>query len=273
MPLRRAWRSEDYDLFVVTTREPAARLVSAFNFNDPFYADGPCDDPYADALMEYKPGGREICHGALSRRVYLECFPYATTDAADGVADAFARALGEGVGPCAEAARACVHEGDAVCGSNRHLNRGTDWYVADDRGGTASVLTRLRNQSARAFLVRTESFDEDAVAMWDWLCVPNATRTTALNVNPQTIHDRAALETPRHNDTSLSAAGKAALAHQLAREQHAIDALEALADNGIARALSITAADNEPERRRGGQRVAGRWRAWSKRRAAGSLVA
>ena len=49
--------------------------------------------------------------------------------------------------------------------------------IREDRGGAESIIRRVRLGAARAFLVRTESFDEDAGALWDWLCVPRANQT------------------------------------------------------------------------------------------------
>ena len=37
-----AFQPERFELFVITTRDPGERVISAFNFNDPFEEDGSC---------------------------------------------------------------------------------------------------------------------------------------------------------------------------------------------------------------------------------------
>ena len=111
-------------------------------------------------------------------------------------------------------------------------------------------MWRLRHGLARAFLVRSESFEEDAAALWEWLCVPEEARAEAHRVTMpgSTEADDASSETPeeinvRHDDKAISAAGMAQLREHTQRERYALEALEGLADNGIHR--SATASRRE----------------------------
>jgi hypothetical protein len=221
---------EDFDLFIISARDPSARLISAFNFNDPF-EDGNC--------IAQGKANDDTC-GEYARTLYQDCNPPpdpTTTGAAYASADSFAISLGV-TDPCGKTARTCVHNDTVVCGSNRHLARGLDWYTSSVRGGTMTVIDRVRAGRARAFLVRTESYEDDVAALWDWLCVPADLGAEAKRRGDSetewTTHntERHGMSKPRKNDTLISDEGQHALEQHTAEERQALTALEELAENG-----------------------------------------
>ena len=248
---------EDYDIFIVLTRDPIGRVVSAFNFNDPFYS-----SPSRD--RDFQCGGITLAADppacrATARFLYLDCFPppmWADDANASSAVDAFARSF-EDDGACGNVSRTCTRSAWAVetrlCGSNPHLAMGVEWFVSQPHGGQQTVLERVRRGLARAFIVRTEAFEDDMDALWEWLCVPTHLRPPIARTNDQSgnsnggstdsSHDKFSDMLPpgdifnmdlRSNDTVLSAAGRDAMARALEPEQRAIDELEALAENGRA---------------------------------------
>ena len=217
-----------YDLFIASVRDPVSRVISAFNYNDPFNLDGSCE-------ASGKSGGLEPCSD-LATNLYRNCFPTSLVSNHSnhtGAVDIFARTLlvNSINSTCAMTARACLLESDAMCGANRHLNRGTDWYTLEQRGGNTSVMARLHEGTARILLVRQESLEADVAMMWDWLCVP-AHERVAMQEFDRHSWISTQITALRHNDTNVSAVGRQGIAQHVVREQYAMDELERLADNG-----------------------------------------
>ena len=73
-----AFRPESFDAFIVTTRTPSSRLISAFNFNDPFYTNGDCTSP--GAIPECGATARTLCarSSAAPRSIRLCSSPRTT---------------------------------------------------------------------------------------------------------------------------------------------------------------------------------------------------
>ena len=88
-----------------------------------------------------------------------------------------------------------------------------------------SVLERIRHGRTRAFLVRLEQIEQDMDELWDWLCVPPASRPL------HGMHTHA--EYNRSHDKYLSPEGLAQLQRHLGPEYHYLEQLESVADNGM----------------------------------------
>lgn len=194
----REWfEPEDYDLYVVCTRDPIDRVVSAFNFNHP-------------------NGGQGSSFSMHEREMY-RCF-----QENPGGVNAFAESL-DSNSPCGRAARRCLHSPSAACS---HITQNFQFYLGMGLGSRAiDVLHELReNPRKRALLVSTQNFSADMAAVWDWLCVPPQLR-------PADEHTNSA-DFPRHNDTYLSPRGRDLLRRHLARDRFALEELMLYADNG-----------------------------------------
>ena len=162
------------DVFVVTTRDPVARVISAFNWNHPIGGGPTSAQPHDD-----------------ERRMYVECFPELP-----GGVSAFAEALSAANRTaCAQLARRCFGQ-PTLC---RHIGRSLSWYLP------TSTLRRLRSGVARALLVRFEHFEADVARLWAALCVPPERR-------PRTVsHTFTRARFPRRGDTRLSALARSNL--------------------------------------------------------------
>ena len=126
--------------YVVVTRDPVARTVSAFNFRHPIGGN---------------PGHPYMSPAELV--LYTECFP-----ALPGGVNAFAESLAE-EGRCGDIARTCLHEPSAGC---LHLSKGHGYYLL-----SSGLMPLLRRPDKHAFAVRTESLEDDMPRLWEWLCM------------------------------------------------------------------------------------------------------
>lgn len=193
----------DYDLFVVSTRDPVSRLVSAFNWRHPD--------------MSPVAGGATGWWGPTESQMY-QCFMQYP-----GAANAWAEALSQNDTVCGQLARRCLHSAPARCA---HLARGFSWYLSTGLTRfSASLLDAVQTSGGQKQLitVSSENFTAEAAAMFDWLCVAPEDRT-----EEEHVHE----DYPRHNDTEISPQGLQNL------EDHAVDdyfALRAL--NQIASAI------------------------------------
>jgi len=212
----------DWDLLIISTRDPIERTISAFNFA--------LDMPYTYTYP-------------LLDTMNKECFAHVP-----GALDAFALELDKDT-VCGKIARRCLHEAhgsmlpsgthhregvhtepyQTQCG---HINMGFEHYLGHEHFGQMSLLERIRTQQSRAFLVRAQSMNQDIDAMWDWLCVPpeNRNRTQIDNVEGH--------EKRRYHDKYLSPEGRLNLKGHLSTEYQMLEALEQLADNGRDRAMA-----------------------------------
>jgi len=189
-------------LYIVMTRDPVNRTISAFNFQG-----------------SRPPNAFRYC-GAQDKLFYT-CFP-----TYPGAAQAFAESLDQPLTECGALARAFVNEPAAVGPS--HIGKGVAYYTRD-----VGLLEVLRRPDKSAWLVRTEHFDEDVAGLWEWLCVPEGERPEA--VSTHTSYDR-------KNDTQLSAAAEATLRAHLTHEYYAKDVVEGLADNPPSQQLASLAS-------------------------------
>ena len=189
-------------LYIVMTRDPVDRVVSAFNFQG----------------SRPKPAFRDC---AAQEKLFNECFR-----TYPGAAQAFAESLDQPLTECGALARAFVHEPAAVGPS--HIGKGVAYYTRD-----VGLLEVLRRPDKSAWIVRTENFDEDVAGLWEWLCVPEDQR-------PETVSTHT--EYDRKNDTQLSAAAEATLRAHLTHEYYAKDVVEGLADNPPSQELASLAS-------------------------------
>jgi hypothetical protein len=189
---------ENYDLFVIATRDPLSRVVSAFNWRHPIGGGAPIP---ADSV------GNEA-------DMYT-CFPELP-----GAVNSFAEALGENT-TCGRAARRCLNSISADCG---HLAKNLAWYVGTGLlRRSEGVLAALRHQpeTKHGFAVSVENFDADASALWDWLCVPPGQRPSDVSAHT---------EYPRGSDTDLSPAARALLTRHTTQERYALEELMTLVE-------------------------------------------
>ena len=155
--------------YIVTLRDPVARIVSAFNFqrlglpldynasehDHPNMLNGVCFPDVRRAPSRLRTGPDHCVPDGRFRRVWQ--FP--------GGPAAYAEALGQDT-ECGALARYCLHEPDAgkACG---HLSMGTTHYLHD-----TGLMDVLRRPDKSVWVVRQESFSEDVAGLWEWLCVP-----------------------------------------------------------------------------------------------------
>lgn len=189
---------EQYDLFIIPTRDPVERVVSAFNWRHPI--------------------GGGASHGpSPAERDMYACFPEMP-----GALNRFAEALDES-SDCGLLARRCLHSPRARCG---HLARGAQWYLQTGASRDSyDVLSALRELPGKhAIAVPTESLSGDLSYLWDFLCIPPALRPGKF-LSKHTTYDR-------QNDTDLSPRGRAALAKHLTHEAFVLEELLTLSDKG-----------------------------------------
>lgn len=187
----------DYDLFIVSTRDPVSRLVSAYNWRHPdmnvlgaFGSWGPVEEQMYQCFMQYP-----------------------------GSANAWAESLNEST-RCGALSRRCMHSQPARCA---HLARGFFWYLDFGRHrGSASLLRTVeRSQGQKqVIMVSSENFTAEADAMFEWLCVPPEARPEDSHVHE---------DYPRHNDTELSPMARQNLEDHTADEYFALKQLGKLA--------------------------------------------
>ena len=85
---------------------------------------------------------------------------------------------------------------------------------------TTRRATRASTPTVGLVVVRLENIDDDIEHMWQRLCVTDV---------KEGIDTSASDDFARHSDTTLSAAGEAALRAHLSREYHTLNSLLALA--------------------------------------------
>ena len=261
----------NYDFFIIPTRDPLARSVSAFNFDhlvggssemmmvhdwgvtdfpvnctgmgcafcvpEDRFSTKPASNfemrpgkgilaPYLEPNMtlaplvmpcdyDSYPGMVPAAPKPLMASMYTECFPQLP-----GGVSAWAEAL-DGEGACADLARRHLHE----TAESTHLNNGFDAYVRgsgllDKLRAELTTTTPRGARRTELLVVRLENIDDDIAHMFDRLCVANPQLPTCAGVST---------DFPRHDDTTLSAAGEASLRAHLHGEYHALNSILALA--------------------------------------------
>jgi hypothetical protein len=128
-----------FSLYVVSTRDPLNRTLSAFNWRHPIGGDsengankGPENEMYS-------------------------CFPELP-----GGVNRFAEALDED-SRCGLLARTCLHQPSAQC---MHLGRGHYYYLV-----ASALMDVLMGEGKHVAIVRQESLESDVDALLEWLCV------------------------------------------------------------------------------------------------------
>ena len=229
-----------FSAFIIAVRDPIARTVSAFNWR------------HTRGGGDY---GRLPGTVAAEDELYSdECF-----GRTPGAANRFAESLGDS-SRCGALARGCL-AGVRHCS---HLTvdygRNLGLPMFNLRGGS-SLVELMRRPASRSFLVRQESYSDDIASLWSWLCLAPPTsggeekaaargarrqrqqrrRGKSWPPEPEPHRPRAASGArgdwthggyPLHNDTWLSARGRALLRAALVEEYAWVEALERLADNG-----------------------------------------
>lgn len=227
---------EDYDVYIVPTREPVSRMLSAFNwlhfdgggnwegFNGrmlPLQAEinsTRIADALADLLV---PARNQSVLGALS-----DCF-----DQLPGGANAFAESLvSTNHSSCSEIARRAIKESTSGSG---HIAKGYAWYFTKMPTLSTTLLDSIRRPSKHVFHVSQENFDADLAGMFDWLCVKQPNVSTADKTAPSSERALA-----RHDDTILSSAGTVALQALLADEYYVLGVLGSLTENKLSSAIT-----------------------------------
>lgn len=185
-----------YDLFVITTRDPVSRIVSNFNWRHIY-------------------GGRPVTpiKTWIERSMY-KCFPEYP-----GGVSSFAESLDED-SKCGYLARRCLHDEYARCG---HMAKGFRWYLRTGlQRGSPSVLSELATKPHKhALAVSTEHFAADIAAMWDWLCVPP-------DMRPSEKHKKESY--PREDDKNLTQKGMETLRKHTTLDAQALEELLAATD-------------------------------------------
>lgn len=186
----------DYDLFLVATRDPVSRVVSAFNWRHPV-------------------GGGPVSGLHVAEQELYACFP----DLPGGV-NRFAESLNDETA-CGEAARRCLHSASAEC---NHLSWNIRYYTSTglrDREQDLIGLLRNRansNASKSVFMIsQSANLVSQMASFFDWLCVPPQMR----HLTDTHSND----EYQRQNDTYLSERGRQLLTNHLAGDYFAMDEL------------------------------------------------
>jgi hypothetical protein len=226
-----------WDLLVINVRDPAERLISAFNFflRDPTMSKFPpaamMQPPPGAALLDecfpapnqwesgHKPGGADLFARAASMptsSVNHTCVlaAHALTD------DRIIKAAASGEAPWAE----FVHRVG-------HMTKGLSWYLAYPHGGTPSIMHQISTKKGpKVFLVRSETFEDDMADLMDWLCVKASVKSSLLKL-PAINYDTVFANT-RHTDSFLGMMTRTKLMWRLRSEYDVLDRLEHLAENG-----------------------------------------
>jgi hypothetical protein len=267
---------EPYDLYIVSTREPLSRLASAFNWihtdGGGVWAlsnTTPTLDlagVLREARVHTDPLNTSLVPRAIDNSLITElskCFSQLP-----GGFDAFARAQDE-QGDCADLARrcllevcppgpdselpltACVHSShvaacavwcvmcDVWCavqsssGCGPHLAQGYEFYLAAQGADFRSLADQMRLPGKHVFHVSQENFDDDLVGMWQWLCIDSPPATLQEHTELPDARSNA-----RHDDTTLSDAGRAGLAGYAKSEDYFLEVVDALTENNRSHALT-----------------------------------
>lgn len=206
---------EEFDLFIVLTRDPVDRLISAVNYN-------------VFGWHSMQPNGTNTTFW----KVPSELCP--DLDAAG--AGEWARQLNES-GICGDLVRSCTTDAYMDCGISPQIARGAAYFLStpfgSDHRQTVMSLAGpevwrsgddVKPQRRPTFLVRTESIDDDLAGLYEWLCVPEQLRQPAAHANK---FDRLGGE-PEEVDE----AGREIMRQWTLEERQAINMMETLADNG-----------------------------------------
>ena len=220
---------EDFDMYIVPTRDPVSRIVSAFNF---LHADG----GLSWNNTEFRPGPpavvKSIMANALDESVHFDYTSFSFLQALStcfnqlpGGVNAFAEALMGPPGGCNDVARRALF--DPSVGTS-HIAYGFDYYLGlpADRAGERKLLDMMRLPHKRVFHVSQEDLDADLAAMWAWMCVENPPPTVETHDDPLTGRLQA-----RHDDTELTPEGLRALQTYLAKEYYALSVVAKLTEN------------------------------------------
>lgn len=184
---------EPHDLYIISTRDPVSRILSAFNWMhyDGGGAWGLGSDDLSSLMLRSMLRSRldDLSAGGSILQPLSACF-----DALPGGANAFAESLG-GEGNCSNIARRSLTEpsaGSGACTTERawpvpkgppsrarvddvagHLAKGVAWYLSRTHGPSANetVIDQMRKPGAHIFHVSQENFNDDVNALWKWLCV------------------------------------------------------------------------------------------------------
>ena len=181
-----------YTHYVVATRDPLARTISAFNFRH--------------VLGGVQPGTET---SLTEHELYVDCFPELP-----GGVNKFAESL-DGTDRCARLARACLYEPAREC---VHMGRGHAYYLQ-----STGLMEVLRRPDKQLFVMRTEHLEEDGARLFDWLCVP-AWQRGPMPDDPHGGDPR------RKADTTLSARGESNLRAHLTLEYHVYNEVLQLAE-------------------------------------------
>jgi len=221
----------DYDVYIVPTRNPVSRVISAFNalhtpdgaaWLNPASPFVPISNATVDGIIsnamnvtiEAELDAKQHHYALL--QALSTCFPQLP-----GGVNAFAEALAGPPGGCNDVARRALLDTKA---GTVHLSQGYSFMLGLTNGST-TVLEKMRQKGKRVFHVAQENFDADFAAMWRWLCMET----------PVTVVDHAEdLPLPqclRHDDVNITAAGRAALEAYLADEYHALAVLSTFTEN------------------------------------------
>ena len=198
-PLSYTWQPADFDFFIVAARDPIERTVSSLNYMHP---EGGFPDKFPN--------------NTATRKLY-DCFQMLP-----GAASAFGEALGNDT-ECGFLARQSIV---APSIGSQHLSAGFDFYLnrglGKTKGGTreTDLLSLLRSEKAKAFVIRQEHFEDDLSALMQHLCLPE--------VDVSHVNDE---QYPRKHDTYLSDVARKNLAAYLFPEYQALQELGRLAVN------------------------------------------
>jgi len=228
----------DFDLFIIPTRDPVSRTISAYNWNHP------TGGPGCQLLCWFGSGMLALNKFSDQQDALYECMQDAhpnTGGTTFGQVSVFAEALGgQGDGAdCREDAVKCVTETDAGC---RHMSLGFDYWLNQPEGNSVlSLLREAKNStdSSRrlAIAVRNEDLIADADYMLEWLEVPEEQRISAADVGG--VLDSGVFgemkkitnSYPLQDDRDVSDFGRAALENVTKSEQDILDELDALVEN------------------------------------------
>ena len=218
----------EYDIYIVPTREPAARVISAFNG---LHADGgdawlnpaspfvPTDNTTLERVVADPLSFRSGGVGTAFLQALSTCF-----DQLPGGVSAFAAALAGAPGGCNDVARRAI--ADPLIGTS-HIAQGYSFLMSElvvrpseGRRGVAagSALNQMRIYGKRIFHVSQENFDADFAAMWQWLCIEQSP-TFVKHTGAMPAHVQA-----RHDDVALTTEGRAALEAYLIKDRYTLRA-------------------------------------------------
>lgn len=210
-------------------RDPVARTVSAFNYVHPVYG-SPIFSAGSNSPVNVTAKMDEAIKANPGFAPFVECF-----SALPGGVNDWAEALSDD-SLCGQEARRVAYNNE-IYGfldsdgkydgmTSKHVVYNHLWYLSSIfRGAEPSdtVVARVRRGAAHILLVRTEDIDNDMARVWDFLCVPESQRPPVISTNEMIWE----MDYPRHNDTTLSARGRANLEAFNRGDQYVLDELEA----------------------------------------------